>query len=101
MRGLLDPKRINGPEYFGNTKFRGGKMAGFVKDDLSAISRPTEEELAKVIVALSAEAKLPAQQQLDAKDAKASQEGRKLIAGRQCTTVTSSTTRENWATPPS
>ena len=35
LAGLLDPKKINGPQYFGNTKFRGGKMAGFVKDNFS------------------------------------------------------------------
>jgi ubiquinol-cytochrome c reductase cytochrome b subunit len=82
LRGLLDPKRINGPEYFGNTKFRGGKMADYVRGDFSELEAA---ERAQVIVALSAEAKLPSQQQLDAKDAAAVAEGRKLIAD-QCTT---------------
>jgi ubiquinol-cytochrome c reductase cytochrome b subunit len=82
LAGLLDPQKINGrlqingPQYFGNTKFRGGKMAGFVKDTLSELEAG---ERAKVVMALSAEAKLPSQQRLDAKDAKAIEEGRKLI----------------------
>jgi len=79
LAGLLDAKRINGPEYFGNTKFRGGKMAGFVKDNLSELDAGEKENLKKVIMAVSAEAKLPSQQQLDARDAKAIAEGRKLL----------------------
>ena len=75
----MDVKRINGPEYFGNTKLRGGKMAGFVKDSLSELDAGEKENLNKVIMAVSAEAKLPSQQQLDAKDAKAIAEGRKLL----------------------
>ncbi len=77
--GLLDPKRINGPEYFGNTKFRGGKMAGFVKDTLGELDASEKKNLEKAIIALSAEAKLPSQRHLDAKDAKIIEEGRKLI----------------------
>jgi ubiquinol-cytochrome c reductase cytochrome b subunit len=78
LAGLLDPKQINGPRYFGNTKLRGGKMAGFVKETFSDFDA---NERAKVIAALSAEAKLPSQQQIDAKDAGLIEEGRQFIAG--------------------
>lgn len=77
LTGFLDGKKINGPQYFGNTKLRGGKMAGFVKETFSELEAA---ERKKVIMALSAEAKLPSQRELDASDAKAIAEGRKLIA---------------------
>jgi ubiquinol-cytochrome c reductase cytochrome b subunit len=76
IAGLLNPKRINGPDYFAGTKFRGGKMAGFVRETLGDIDAET---IAKVVAALSAEAKLPAQRAVDHRDAKAIAEGRALI----------------------
>jgi ubiquinol-cytochrome c reductase cytochrome b subunit len=79
IAGLLDPKRINGPDYFGKTKFRGGKMAGFVKDTLAELDADEKKNLTKVIAAVSAEAHLPTQAELDAKDAKLIDEGRKLL----------------------
>jgi ubiquinol-cytochrome c reductase cytochrome b subunit len=79
LAGLLDPKKINGSQYFGKTKLRGGKMAGFVKDNLTELDAGEKKNLKKVIMAVSAEAKLPFQQQLDAKDAEAIGQGRKLM----------------------
>ena len=79
LAGLLDPKQINGPKYFGNTKFRGGKMAGFVKETLGSLDAEQKKNLKKTIMAVSAEANLPSQRSLDAKDAKAIEEGRKLL----------------------
>ena len=61
LTGLLDPKRINGPDYFGNTKLRGGKMAGFVKETLGELDAGEKKKLEKVIMAVSAEAQLPSQ----------------------------------------
>jgi ubiquinol-cytochrome c reductase cytochrome b subunit len=77
LKGLLDPKQINGPNYFGNTKLRGGKMAGFVKDTVGDLE-PAEK--LKIIMAVSAEAGLPSQRECDAKDAKAIVDGRKIAA---------------------
>lgn len=76
LAGLLDPKKINGPEYFGNTAFRGGKMADFVKNTFSEFEA---DERAGIIAALSAEAELPSQRLIDAQDAKLIAEGRTLI----------------------
>ena len=45
LGGLLDPKQIIGPRYFGNTKFRTGKMAGFVKDTLGDLDAGEKENL--------------------------------------------------------
>ena len=61
LAGLLDPKQIIGPQYFGNTKLRGGKMAGFVKENLGDLDADEKKNLEKAIAAVSAEAKLPAQ----------------------------------------
>ncbi|HEX4412936.1 MAG TPA: cytochrome b N-terminal domain-containing protein, partial [Lacipirellulaceae bacterium] len=33
-RGILDPAKIVGPHYFGNTKFKDGDMAKFVKENI-------------------------------------------------------------------
>jgi ubiquinol-cytochrome c reductase cytochrome b subunit len=80
LAGLLDPKQIRGPEYFGNTKLRNGEMPKFVKETLGDLDKEQKEKLKKAIMALSAEASLPAQEQLDAADAKAIKEGRGYLA---------------------
>jgi ubiquinol-cytochrome c reductase cytochrome b subunit len=80
IAGLLDPKKISTPDYFGNTKFRSGKMAGFVKETFSELDDDQKASLKKVVAALSAEARLPAQHEMDLKDAKIIEEGRKLMS---------------------
>jgi len=80
IAGLLNAKRVSGPDYFGNTKFRNGKMATFVKETLSELDDDQKKDLEKAIMALSAEARLPSQRDIDAKDAEAIQQGRKLLA---------------------
>jgi ubiquinol-cytochrome c reductase cytochrome b subunit len=79
IAGLLDPKQVGGPAYFGNTKLRAGKMIGFVKDTLADADESAKKDVLRVVKALSAEAQLPAQHELDAKDAKEIEQGRKLI----------------------
>lgn len=79
IAGLLDPKQISGPEYFGNTKLRGGEMPSFVKETFGDLDEELKAKREKVVMALSAEAKLRSQELLDAKDAKSIDEGRKLI----------------------
>jgi ubiquinol-cytochrome c reductase cytochrome b subunit len=77
LTGLLNPKRIVSPQYFGNTKFR--KMAGYVKERMTDLDPDEKKSLEKVIMAVSAEAHLPSQRAVDAQDAKAIEEGRKLL----------------------
>jgi ubiquinol-cytochrome c reductase cytochrome b subunit len=79
LAGLLDPKQIGGPQYFGNTKLRTGKMPDFVKETFGDADAEQKKNLEKVVAALSAEAKLPSQLSADTKDAKAVKEGRRLI----------------------
>jgi len=80
LKGLLDPKRIGGPDYFGNTKFRSGKMADFVKETLADLEADEHAALEKVVRALSAEAGLPEQSALEAQETAFIAEGRQLLA---------------------
>lgn len=82
IAGLLNPKQIGGPEYFGHTSHAEGTMVGFVTDTLAGWPA---EEVSQVVAALSAEAQLKAQVAADKKDAEQIEAGRKLIAdGERC-----------------
>lgn len=80
VRGLLDADRVGTEEYFGGTDHARGRMVRFVQRGLVQL---TDEEradlLPKVIMALSAEAGLPAQESADATDAQAIAEGRAIM----------------------
>jgi ubiquinol-cytochrome c reductase cytochrome b subunit len=77
LAGLLNPKQIAGPDYFGNTSHREGEMADFVKDTLAGWPA---EEVQNVVIALSAEAQLKNQAEADQTDAARIEAGRKIIA---------------------
>ena len=81
LAGLLDPQRIDSPHYFGATKFKDGKMAKFVKKDVAGFSDEQKAQLNKIIAALSAEAELKSQRDVDRRDAALIAEGKTLIAG--------------------
>lgn len=87
LRGLLDPDRVATDEYFGATEHRRGRMARFVQRGLP--NQLTDEQrddlLEKVIIAVSAEANLRAQREMDAADAAAIAEGRELISSEPIT----------------
>ena len=80
-RGLLDPARVGGPAYFGNTAHKDGSMVSFVKDELSDSSAWSPADVEAVATALAAEAGLaPA-----GIDAAVVERGRGLIAdGERC-----------------
>jgi ubiquinol-cytochrome c reductase cytochrome b subunit len=59
VRGLLDPERVAGPEYFGNTAHKDGDMAGYVRDEMADAEKWKPAEIEAVAVALAAEAGLP------------------------------------------
>ena len=89
IAGWLDPKTITGPDYFGNTKFRRGEMVDNLEvlyDDLNEDElEDQKQEMATLAAALSAEAKLKSQQELDEKDSALVTEGKALIADYGCT----------------
>jgi ubiquinol-cytochrome c reductase cytochrome b subunit len=76
LTGLLDPKLIESPHYFGATKLKAGKMVKFVKKDVPDYDK---NDLNKVIVALSAEAQLPSQRQQDQLEVSIIKEGRGIL----------------------
>ncbi|HEY1108815.1 MAG TPA: cytochrome b N-terminal domain-containing protein, partial [Opitutaceae bacterium] len=46
LAGLLDPKRVDSPHYFGGTKFKNGKMVKYVKEDIESFGDDEKKELA-------------------------------------------------------
>jgi ubiquinol-cytochrome c reductase cytochrome b subunit len=86
LAGLLDPNQVSAPHYFGGTKFAEGKMARFVKKDVAAFTPEQRTQLIKVLAALSAEAGLKAQRELDQRDVILIEEGRNLTSneGMRC-----------------
>jgi hypothetical protein len=79
ITGLLDPKRIVSPEYFGGTALRKGEMVGYVKDTFADLGADEKKQLQAAVAALSAEAGLKSQRKLDAADAALIAAGRKAI----------------------
>lgn len=85
VAGFLDPERIVSVHYFLGTKFKNGKMVRFVKGDLDDPS--LKPKVDRIVMALSAEADLKSQDEIDRRDAALISEGRKLIASEdmRCT----------------
>ena len=86
LRGFVDPQHIETVKYFGGTAFahppagkRKSKMVRYVVEDVPKFSNEERQQLQKIIIAISAEAKLPAQAAPDAKDATLIAEGAKLL----------------------
>lgn len=84
VAGWLDPKRIVSTNYFGGTKFADGKMVRFVKRDAAEFPA---EQVTRMAAALSAEAALPSQREIDQRDRVMIEEGRVLLASEnaRCT----------------
>ena len=78
LAGLLDPARVDGPNYYGGTRFAEGKMAKFVKQKVARYTPEQRAGLWKVIQAVSAEAAFPAQATADQQAASDIAEGRIL-----------------------
>lgn len=79
LAGLLDPEKVDGPSYFGNTTHKDGDMASWVNDNVGTMDDAAKAQLQLVIKALSAQAKLPLQDDLDVADAAQIEEGTKLL----------------------
>ena len=60
MRGLLDPKQVAGPAYFGNTAHKDDDMVNFVQNDLTDTATWKPDDIEAVIAAMAAEAGLAA-----------------------------------------
>lgn len=81
LAGLLDPAKVDSVHYFGATKFKEGKMVTYVKEDVAGFSAEDKQALQKAIAALSAEARLKSQRDLDKRDEGLIEEGTKALIG--------------------
>ena len=84
IAGMMDPKQVDSTKYFGpHMKAHEGKMVEFVKETVAEnIQDPDDRaELNKIVLALSAEAGLPAQRAADEADTSAIDEGRAGMSG--------------------
>jgi ubiquinol-cytochrome c reductase cytochrome b subunit len=92
LTAFLDPAQISTTKFWGGTAFvkppegkKVSKMVSFVHDDVANYTPEDKAKLAKIILALSAEAKLPAQRDADARDAALIAEGKKLLSDGELT----------------
>jgi ubiquinol-cytochrome c reductase cytochrome b subunit len=94
LRAFLDPNHITTPRWWGGTAFvkppggkEQGKMVKYILEDIPKLNDEEKKHLESIIVALSAEASLPAQHQADEKDEFIIEAGRKALgdAGLVCT----------------
>lgn len=69
LSGLLDAEKIISPHYFGGSKLKNGRMAKFVRKKFSQPTSDQKAQLAKVISAISGDAGLKSQKQLDTNNA--------------------------------
>ena len=83
LTGLMDPEKVSHANYYGGTKFKDGKMVKFVQKDVAGLAPAEKEQLKKVIMALSAEAQLKSQREVELRDATVIAEGRALLAGEK------------------
>jgi ubiquinol-cytochrome c reductase cytochrome b subunit len=79
LAGLLDPKQINGPQFFGKTEHKEAEMANFVTDTLTDPKKWKPDEIKQVIAAVSAEADLPEQRAIDQREQVTIKKGRALM----------------------
>jgi len=76
---FLDPKYITSSNCFGGTKFKDGKMVRYVKRKIASLPLDQKPALEKLITAVSAEAQLPAQADLDKKESASIEQNRALF----------------------
>jgi ubiquinol-cytochrome c reductase cytochrome b subunit len=80
LTGFFDPARIGTAHYLGATAFaEDGKMIDFVKETVAEYDEEEKAVLGKLIIALSAEAALRSQSEVDRSDAAVIAEGRRFF----------------------
>lgn len=79
VAGWLDPERVTGPNYFGNTAFSNGQMVEFVKETYEDIDDDEKEERDTLLMALAAEAQLKSRAAEDKNNAEQIAEGKEWI----------------------
>ena len=82
LAGVLDPEKFASRDYFGATEHAEDMMSDYLPGHVAHLTEEGKAQMVKLIAALSAEAKLVSQQELDAKAAEDGtlDEGRALMA---------------------
>jgi hypothetical protein len=83
IAGLLDPKKVDTRHYFGGSKLKSGKMVKYVKEDVASFDEDLKKVLQTAVAALSAEARLKAQKEIDQRDQAIIQVGTGALVGDQ------------------
>lgn len=65
ITGLLDPAKVASDHYFGRTSHFEGDMVSYVNDNLKDLDAAKKAALADLVAAISAEATLPGQSEVD------------------------------------
>ena len=73
---FISPDHIATDQFFGKTAFADGKMVKFVNRKVANFDDVEKEQLRKAIIALSAEAQLPSQADLDSSETAVIEEGK-------------------------
>jgi ubiquinol-cytochrome c reductase cytochrome b subunit len=79
LTGLLDPAHVASTNYFGATKLDDGKMVKFVKKTVADFTPEQKGQLSTALAALSAEAALPYQAEVEIAAVAEIEKGRALI----------------------
>ena len=80
VTAILNPVTFADIDHFGGTQLvKKSKMLGFLEDDLSDLNAEGQAEVAKIAMALSAEAGLKSQREMDAAESAAIEEGKALM----------------------
>jgi len=87
LAGLVDPEQFGTDRYFGATRHARGRMARVVERRIASFDEEGRADLALVVKALSAEAGLPRQREIDVAEADQIARGRVLMGagGLDCT----------------
>jgi mono/diheme cytochrome c family protein len=67
LAGILDPAKIKGDQYFGQTRHSGGQMVEFVGENMAKLDEDGKAKVQAIIAALAAEAALPAEAEANKK----------------------------------
>jgi len=80
ITGLIDPRSVASISYMGGSSHTTGEMVRFVSTVVAGYTPEKKAQLAQIIAAVSAEAQLPRQHDLEIRDNRAIRDGRDLLA---------------------